>query len=88
LLPYKLWKLIASPGFELYDWWEALIQVIAQRNAEAYLRSPLDQQTMRGPMFTLIDRSGPDARIALSERPRTATYLLEISVLYQLRRPP
>jgi nickel-dependent lactate racemase len=87
--PHELLELIESPGFELYDQWEAQTQAIVQRKAEVYLYSSLDPQTVRDAMLTpiasveaalaaLLDRYGPDVRVAvLPEGPQTVPYVLE-----------
>jgi hypothetical protein len=46
---------------------------------------PIDD--IEAALAALLDRTGPDARIALPKGPQTAPYLLETTVLYQLRRP-
>jgi len=53
--PQELLDLIESPGFELYDQWEAQTQAIIQRKAAVYLYSSLDPQTVRNAMLTPID---------------------------------
>lgn len=87
--PRELLELIESPGFELYDQWEAQTQAIIQCRAEVYLYSTLDPETVRGAMLmptdsieatlaALLDRYGPDARVAvLPEGPQTIPYALE-----------
>jgi nickel-dependent lactate racemase len=87
--PQELLDMIEAPGFELYDQWEAQSQAIVQRKAEVYLYSSLAPETVRDAMLTpiadieaalaaLLDRYGPDARVAvLPEGPQTVPYLLE-----------
>jgi nickel-dependent lactate racemase len=87
--PQELLDMIESPGFELYDQWEAQTQAIVQRKADVYLYSSLDPTTVRNAMLTpidsiegalaaLLDRFGPDARIAvLPEGPQTVPYVLD-----------
>src|SRR5262249_42513040 len=87
--PEELLDMIEAPGFELYDQWEAQSQAIVQRKAAVYLYSSLAPQIVRDAMLTpiddieatiagLLDRYGPDARVAvLPEGPQTVPYLLE-----------
>jgi nickel-dependent lactate racemase len=87
--PHELLEMIEAPGFELYDQWEAQTQAIIQRKADVYLYSSLDPQTVRDAMLTpiasvegalaaLLDRYGPDARVAvLPEGPQTVPYVLD-----------
>jgi nickel-dependent lactate racemase len=87
--PQELLDMIESPGFELYDQWEAQTQAIVQRKADVYLYSSLDPKTVRNAMLTpidnieealaaLLDRFGCDARIAvLPEGPQTVPYVLD-----------
>jgi lactate racemase len=87
--PGELLDLIESPGFELYDQWQAQTQAIVQRRADVYLYSALDPATVRAAMLTpsadpsatvrdLLRRFGPDARVAvLPEGPQTVPYLPE-----------
>jgi lactate racemase len=87
--PDELLDLIESPGFELYDQWQAQTQAIVQRRADVYLYSALDPATVRAAMLTpsadpsatvrdLLRRFGPDARVAvLPEGPQTVPYLPE-----------
>ena len=89
--PRELLNLIESPGFELYDQWEAQTQAIIQCKAEVYLYSSLDPATVRAAMLTptgdieatlgdLLERYGPDARVAvLPEGPQTVPYVLEVA---------
>jgi nickel-dependent lactate racemase len=88
--PIELLELIESPGFELYDQWEAQTQAIVQRKADVYLYSSLDPATVRAAMLEPIDdiaatltmliaRFGPDTRIAvLPEGPQTVPYILDV----------
>ena len=87
--PLALLEMLAEPGFALYDQWEAQTQALIQRKANVYLYSSLDDATVRAAMLEpisdiaatlamLIERFGPDARIAvLPEGPQTVPYLLE-----------
>lgn len=81
--PQELLALIESPGFELYDQWEAQTQALVQRRASVYLYSTLDPISVREAMLEpcadvsatvrqLCDRYGPAARVAvLPEGPQT-----------------
>ena len=85
--PQELLTLIESPGFALYDQWEAQTQALVQRKAEVHLYSSLDPATVRQAMLTpctdlaatlagLRVRFGPGARVAvLPEGPQTVPYL-------------
>lgn len=87
--PRDLLALIESPGFELYDQWEAQTQAMIQCKADVLLYSSLAAQTVRDAMLTpindieaaidsLLQRFGSDARIAvLPEGPQTVPYLLD-----------
>ncbi len=87
--PRELLDMIESPEFELYDQWEAQTQAIIQCKADVYLYSSLDAETTRAAMLTptddvsatiteLLQRYGPDARIAvLPEGPQTVPLLRE-----------
>jgi nickel-dependent lactate racemase len=87
--PHDLLEMIEAPGFALYDQWQAQSQALVQRKAEVYLYSSLDPATVRaamiepaasieGALALLLDRYGPDARVAvLPEGPQTVPYLLD-----------
>jgi nickel-dependent lactate racemase len=87
--PHDLLEMIEAPGFALYDQWQAQSQALIQRKAEVYLYSSLDPATVRaamiepaasieGALALLLDRYGPDARVAvLPEGPQTVPYLLD-----------
>src|SRR4051812_29331249 len=87
--PQAMLDMIETPGFEMYDQWEAQSQAIIQRKAQVYLYSSLDPETVRNAMLTpiedieatlatLLNRYGSSARIAvLPEGPQTVPYLLE-----------
>ena len=86
--PDELLALIESPGFALYDQWEAQTQALVQRKAHVYLYSSLDPGTVRAAMLTptndiaatvrdLLRQFGPEARIAvLPEGPQTVPYVV------------
>jgi lactate racemase len=88
--PHELLAMIESPGFALYDQWQAQSQAIIQRKAEVYLYSSLDPAAVRAAMLEptsdiaatlarLLDRYGPAARVAvLPEGPQTVPYLAEV----------
>jgi len=90
--PAELLAMIEAPDFALYDQWQAQSQALVQRVAEVYLYSSLDPALVRDAMLTptddveatlamLLDRYGPDARVAaLPEGPQTVPYLLEAVV--------
>ncbi len=90
--PQELLTMIETPGFELYDQWEAQSQAIVQRKAEVYLYSSLDPAAVRAAMLEptsditatlarLLDRYGAHARVAvLPEGPQTVPYLIEAVV--------
>jgi nickel-dependent lactate racemase len=87
--PQELLELIESPGFELYDQWEAQTQAIIQRKADVHLYSSIAPETVRAAMLQpsqdlaatmaqLLERYGPDARVAvLPEGPQTVPLLGE-----------
>lgn len=87
--PQALLQMIETPGFALYDQWQAQTQALVQAKADVYLYSSLDPQTVHDAMLTPIDdltmtlamlqrKYGPDARIAvLPEGPQTVPYMLE-----------
>lgn len=90
--PRELLEMIEAPNFELYDQWEAQTQAIIQIKADVHLYSSLDPATVEAAMLTpstsieatlaaLLERYGPDARIAvLPEGPQTVPYLFETVV--------
>ena len=85
--PDELLALIESPGFALYDQWQAQTLAVVQRKAQVYLYSALDPATVRNALLTPISdiavtlqelrqQFGPQARIAvLPEGPQTVPYL-------------
>lgn len=85
--PQELREMIETPGFELFDQWQAQTQAIIQTRADVHLYSSLDDQTVRDAMLTpcksieqtvalLLERYGPDATIAvLPEGPQTVPYV-------------
>lgn len=87
--PEELLQLIESPGFELYDQWEAQSQALVQRKARVYLYSSLDPETVQNAMLTPINSIeatldelaryfGPEMRVAvLPEGPQTVPYVLD-----------
>lgn len=82
-----LLEMIESPGFELFDQWEAQTQALIQRKAAVYLYSSLSPATVRQAMLSpvndlqatlagLLAQYGPQARLAvLPEGPQTVPYL-------------
>ncbi|MDQ4075414.1 MAG: nickel-dependent lactate racemase [Chloroflexota bacterium] len=85
----ELLEMIETPGFEMYDQWQAQSQALVQRKARVYLYSGLDPHSVRNAMLTptddleatladLLERLGPNARVAvLPEGPQTVPYVHE-----------
>ncbi len=83
----EILEMICSPGYMLFDQWEAQIQANIQRRADFYLYSSLDDEEVRrahvkpthdiaATVRGLLDRYGPGARIAvLPQGPFTIPYV-------------
>lgn len=83
----EILSLLASPGFERPEQWQAQIQAIIQRNANVLLYSSLSDDVVRGAHLTpcgdiagtvngLVRQNGNGARIAvLPQGPLTIPYL-------------
>ena len=74
--PKELLKMINDPSFSMFDQWEAQKLAMIQMQADCYLYSLLDKQTVAGAMIhhvenvektltQLMDKYGPDVSIAI-----------------------
>ena len=87
--PEEILTMLASPGFEKPEQWQAQIQALIQRRAEVQVFSSLDAATIRGAHLTpceditqtvnrRLEAVGPSARIAvLPHGPLTIPYVTE-----------
>jgi nickel-dependent lactate racemase len=94
--PEALLDLINSPGFLMHDQWQVQKQALVQLQAEVYLHSSLPDEAVRMAKLrpaphpqetidTLLQHSGPDARIAiLPEGPLTVPL---VRITHNMRAP-
>jgi nickel-dependent lactate racemase len=87
--PEEVLSLLATPGFEKPEQWQAQIQALIQQRADVRVYSSLDAETLRAAHLTPcedistmvaaeLERHGPDARVAvLPQGPLTIPYLIE-----------
>ncbi len=87
--PEEVLSLLATPGFEKPEQWQAQIQALIQQRADVRVYSSLDAETLRAAHLTPcedisamvaaeLDRHGPNARVAvLPQGPLTIPYLIE-----------
>ena len=87
--PEEVLSLLATPGFEKPDQWQAQIQALIQRKADVRVYSSLDAETLRAAHLTPcedisamvaaeLERHGPEARVAvLPQGPLTIPFLVE-----------
>jgi len=85
--PEAILQLLATPGFNRPEQWQAQIQALLQRHAKILVYSSLSDQTLRAahliPCHNIsdtvraeLDRFGPNARVAvLPQGPLTIPYL-------------
>ncbi|MFN8500050.1 MAG: nickel-dependent lactate racemase [Anaerolineae bacterium] len=86
--PQGVLDMVAAPGFSEHDQWQVQLQAIIQLKADVYVYSDgLTDEQIAEALFipcrdiaatvaSLLDRYGPDARIAvLPEGPQTVAYL-------------
>lgn len=90
--PDELIAIIESPGFRLFDQWEAHVQALVQRQARLLLYSTLPDEDARAAhvepvhdvpaaLAQLLADYGPDARVCvLPEGPQTIPYLMQESL--------
>lgn len=87
--PEELIAVIESPGFRLFDQWQAHVQALVQRQARLLLYSTIPDEDVRdaqiepisdipAALSALLAGYGPDARVCvLPEGPQTIPYLMQ-----------
>jgi nickel-dependent lactate racemase len=74
--PQELVEMICDPIFSMFDQWQVLAQALVQIKADCYLRSQLDEDTVRRAKFIpiasvektlaqLVGKYGPGCRVAV-----------------------